>query len=514
MGYNSFWNQFLLEVTEPTFVVNKKDDKEVPNELTGPKAFFEQEGIVIEKELGRGAHGIVSLAIDKKTGKRFAVKMIKGGDQFSGADPVREVENYKFVKDNRESLGEDAKYLPVVYKAEMVDIPVAGQTMKGRTFPYGLIYMEELLPLPAQVARGLFAASRMDAKDLKKRDKRLFDNPNLVSGLIALGINLIKRNTRDFISLEGEEYATKRIMERFFTMKNKPERSKFNKRFLSKQAAVLVPIFIDEVYESMLQYPADERDLRIIEDYKEMIRTELRTAFVKAYQRPMISGGENLPNFSALKGLDQFFKREKEIEETFPETIGVRKAMKKFLGRGLVAKDVHSDNVMMRPKTNDIVIVDLGLFRLRYVAENLKKKVTEAMNKEVASCIIVDEEERVLIVRRSETDPWRPGYWDTPGGFVDPGEVPIESAAREAKEEANLDVENLQKVEIKPFGRLVKYFYVTRSYSGNVKLEPNEKTGILEHDDHRWVSLEELVKIRYSVVPVSTVRKALNIVRL
>ena len=38
---------------------------------------------------------------------------------------------------------------------------------------------------------------------------------------------------------------------------------------------------------------------------------------------------------------------------------------------GLKPYDVHIDNVMMRPKTNEIVIVDLGRFKGFEASENL-----------------------------------------------------------------------------------------------------------------------------------------------
>ena len=115
---------------------------------------------------------------------------------------------------------------------------------------------------------------------------------------------------------------------------------------------------------------------------------------------------------------------------------------------------------------------------------------------------------------RGSTDPWKPGWWDLPGGHLDGEETPVEGAEREAREESGLTVRGLQKVEMKPMGRILKYFFVTRDYDGTVTLEPNPKTGITEHDEYRWVSLEELMDFRESIVPVSIVRKALNLVRV
>ena len=140
--------------------------------------------------------------------------------------------------------------------------------------------------------------------------------------------------------------------------------------------------------------------------------------------------------------------------------------------------------------------------------------MTERNNREVGSCVVVDNKDRVLILKRSSTDPWKPGWWDLPGGHLDGNETPIEGAERETKEESGLTVRNLQKIEMKPMGRTLKYFFVTRDWDGVVQLQQNPETGEVEHDDYKWVTIEELADIRDSVVPVSTVRKGLNLVRV
>jgi len=151
---------------------------------------------------------------------------------------------------------------------------------------------------------------------------------------------------------------------------------------------------------------------------------------------------------------------------------------------------------------------------MKTIMKEWRGYMTERNNREVGSCIIVDNKDRGLVLLRGSTDPWKPGWWDLPGGHLDGEELPIEGAIRETKEEAGLTVRNLQKVDMKPMGRIVKYFFVTRDYDGTVSLEPNPQTGIIEHDEYRWVSIEELMGLRDSLVPASTVRKALNLVRV
>jgi len=66
-----------------------------------------------------------------------------------------------------------------------------------------------------------------------------------------------------------------------------------------------------------------------------------------------------------------------------------------------------------------------------------------------------------LLLRRSLTDPTRPGEWDSPGGHIDSGETPEEAAVREVWEESGLrlhphQLQFVRKV-VKPKG--VYWFY-------------------------------------------------------
>jgi len=59
----------------------------------------------------------------------------------------------------------------------------------------------------------------------------------------------------------------------------------------------------------------------------------------------------------------------------------------------------------------------------------------------VAAAVLVEEDERVLLVRRVN-EPFR-GLWTLPAGFVNGGEDPAAAAARECLEETGLTVEIL-----------------------------------------------------------------------
>jgi ADP-ribose pyrophosphatase YjhB (NUDIX family) len=56
----------------------------------------------------------------------------------------------------------------------------------------------------------------------------------------------------------------------------------------------------------------------------------------------------------------------------------------------------------------------------------------------LAVAVLLTEGGQVLLVRRAVAP--RVGYWALPAGFVDPGELPEETALREVQEETGLDV--------------------------------------------------------------------------
>lgn len=138
--------------------------------------------------------------------------------------------------------------------------------------------------------------------------------------------------------------------------------------------------------------------------------------------------------------------------------------------------------------------------------------MTERNKKEVGSCIIVDNKDRILVLLRGKTDPWKAGWWDLPGGHLDGDETPVEGATREAQEECGLTVRNLHKVISLPVDQIVKHFFVTRDYDGAVSIKPNPETGITEHDDYKWMSIEELSEIEKSIVSIPIIKRAMSLV--
>lgn len=111
--------------------------------------------------------------------------------------------------------------------------------------------------------------------------------------------------------------------------------------------------------------------------------------------------------------------------------------------------------------------------------------------KKVATVIVVDKDNKFLILKRSKTSPGS-GLWNFPGGSVEENETYEQAGARELNEEAGLVVD---PNEIKYIGTLEsKYlyvrFFITSKFSGEVTLNK-------ESDDYAWIKLSEVDKYRF-----------------
>ena len=87
-------------------------------------------------------------------------------------------------------------------------------------------------------------------------------------------------------------------------------------------------------------------------------------------------------------------------------------------------------------------------------------------------------------------------YWDFPKGGIEIGEGPLEAAVRETREETALTDLEFRWGEIwtetEPYasGKIARY-YLAESVTGQVRLEPSPSTGRPEHQEYRWLSLED-----------------------
>ncbi len=104
----------------------------------------------------------------------------------------------------------------------------------------------------------------------------------------------------------------------------------------------------------------------------------------------------------------------------------------------------------------------------------------------LSKVVVVNENNELLVLRRSETAPHGAFTWDLPGGLVNYGEDPAQAAMRETREETGilLDEVRIAAVTAGIAGSyIVKFTYVATVEKGAVHLS-------YEHDRFKWVALD------------------------
>jgi 8-oxo-dGTP diphosphatase len=112
----------------------------------------------------------------------------------------------------------------------------------------------------------------------------------------------------------------------------------------------------------------------------------------------------------------------------------------------------------------------------------------------ITHCIIFNNKNQVLILKRSKNNDVLPNYWDIPGGTLEDEEDPIAGAKRETKEEAGIIINNLDlffntsNIDKKKQRQFIRLVYIAKYRGGKIKVNPGE------HEDYRWIKLNDLKK--------------------
>ncbi len=109
-----------------------------------------------------------------------------------------------------------------------------------------------------------------------------------------------------------------------------------------------------------------------------------------------------------------------------------------------------------------------------------------------ATTLVLDEENRLLMMRRTDS-----GYWGTPGGAVELGEIIEEAAKRETREETNIEITAMLLFGVFSGPDLyykypngdevynVSIVYLTRDWRGEIRLND-------EHSEWKWFAPDNL----------------------
>ena len=108
---------------------------------------------------------------------------------------------------------------------------------------------------------------------------------------------------------------------------------------------------------------------------------------------------------------------------------------------------------------------------------------------------VIKNGEKYLILKRSDSTKYFPGFWNFPGGKLEKGETGEEGIVREVKEETTLDIEvgdvifecsfDLDKAGSVTYKFLI---YSVKSYNGEIKIGH-------EHSEFCWATKEEILQL-------------------
>lgn len=105
-----------------------------------------------------------------------------------------------------------------------------------------------------------------------------------------------------------------------------------------------------------------------------------------------------------------------------------------------------------------------------------------------ADVLVMDKDDKVLMLKRREDDEFEPNVWGLAGGKIEEGEDPKTAAQRELKEEADLDISELEEVDV------IENEDGSKSYYFKASLKEGEDAVVIseEHSEHGFFSAEEL----------------------
>lgn len=119
----------------------------------------------------------------------------------------------------------------------------------------------------------------------------------------------------------------------------------------------------------------------------------------------------------------------------------------------------------------------------------IEKAKEDGIEKLVVGGIVVDNNNKILILRRTADD-FMGGIDELPSGKLEAGESLFEGLIREIKEETNLDVEDI-------YGYIDYFDYLSgsgkrsRQYNFIVKVKTTDHVILSEHDFYNWQTVEE-----------------------
>jgi 8-oxo-dGTP pyrophosphatase MutT (NUDIX family) len=219
----------------------------------------------------------------------------------------------------------------------------------------------------------------------------------------------------------------------------------------------------------------DEIDIDLKENERELQRQEKKNDYI-------IMGGQKMKNWvnSQLDTLRNPIQRSKRAKSNFA---GFKNQFRKN----------HTKTFEKAPQLPKVknMIKDL---KPKTLMESEDQSIDVPVQLNFACvCLIFNEYNKLLLVRRSHDDDWMPNKFALVGGRCEPNEIPEETIIRETKEETNLTLKKPKLVYSTIEGKTFLYIFISKiTNSDKIKLN-NEHTGYM------WVDSSQINE--YDTVP-------------
>ena len=356
---------------QPSFAAGYKHKlgQKTDGQIAREKA--EELGYTIVKPLGQGFFGKVYLV--KKDNVQYAFKMVK-------KQAIREVENYKTVSEARKQSAIVAKHFPEVFYAE-VDNDDRGYIIMELLTDKG----PKSLIIPELVGDGemLVPINRDNPyKNLKNRMYMYLTNENIREGVLFGMFSLFMAPPHIKIPIEealkyrfgkdfGVEYLKTKSIAGNQKLIDDLERRARNvispdeEEFIFDRSGALKDEFVINPGALTFLIIALEtvRDADPFKGTPQSWYTRTQTAAVVDFMTFYRQGAPvpfNYGDMGSKGGAPE------QVAGVYKDAMSIREAMRELANiTGLFAKDVHGGNIMIRPSTQDFVVVDLGLFKPR-----------------------------------------------------------------------------------------------------------------------------------------------------
>lgn len=128
----------------------------------------------------------------------------------------------------------------------------------------------------------------------------------------------------------------------------------------------------------------------------------------------------------------------------------------------------------------------------------------------VAKAVVLDDNGKFLLLTRSDTHPTLAGFYDLPGGMIEPGEEPGEAVRREIAEETGLGVDALDVMYATTM-LIGATSYPTLLYRAVVGGSAPDIELSWEHSAYEWADISRLEEVEPQLAP--TYREALAYVK-